>query len=239
MKGRGIVFVALSAMTLGVWLWGLPATNSTEGQAGTICPRGQCPVQPEAARQAPRAAVQWPPRLGASYPDLELVDQTGQRVRLSSFKGLVMLVEPVGMTCPACQAFSGAHLFGSFGGIVPQQGLPSVGELFPRYANELSLSDNRIVLVQILLYGMSMDAPSPEDAKRWAEHFKMDRSKNRVVLAGTKDLLVQASYDMIPGFQLVDRNFILRADSTGHRPRHNLFHELLPMIPQLLQEQVR
>lgn len=40
----------------------------------------------------------WPPQPGHAYPDLELVDQTGRPVRLSSFKGRVILVEPVGMT---------------------------------------------------------------------------------------------------------------------------------------------
>ncbi|MFQ5960639.1 MAG: peroxiredoxin family protein [Candidatus Methylomirabilales bacterium] len=185
-----------------------------------------------------RAGVKWPPRVGEPYPDLELFDQTGQKVRLSSFKGSVLLIEPVGMTCPACQAFAGAHRHGSFEGVVPQHGLPSIEELFPRYTNGLSLDDDRIVLVQLLLYSMSMGAPSPDDARRWAEHFRMDRSKNFVVLAGTEGLLGPASYNMIPGFQLVDRNFILRADSTGHHPRHDLWRYLLPMVPQLLQEGV-
>ena len=33
---------------------------------------------------------------------------------------------------------------------------------------------------------------------------------------------------MVPGFQLVDRRFVLRWDATGHSPRHNLYTELLP-----------
>lgn len=236
MKSRGITFLFLSATILGALFWGLHAARSVEGQAtDTICVGGQCYVQLPATQQAARSGVKWPPRLGEPYPDLELIDQTGQIVRLSSFKGSVVLVEPVGMTCPACQAFAGAHRYGSFEGVAPQRGLLSIEELFPKYTNGLSLSDDRIVLVQLLLYSMSMRAPSPGDARRWAEHFRMDRSKNFIVLAGTKELLGQASYNMIPGFQLVDRNFILRADSTGHRPRHNLWKYLLPMVPQLLQ----
>lgn len=62
----------------------------------------------------------------------------------------------------------------------------------------------------------------------------MDRSKNHLVLAGTKELLGDASYNMIPGFHLVDRNFIFHSDSAGHTPRHNLVTHLLPMIPKLL-----
>jgi len=39
---------------------------------------------------------------------------------------------------------------------------------------------------------------------------------------------------VIPGFQLVDRDFILRSDATGHRPANDLWKHLLPMVPQLL-----
>ena len=46
----------------------------------------------------------WPPKIAEPYPDLQLIDQTGKTVKLSSFKGKVILLEPLGMTCPACQA---------------------------------------------------------------------------------------------------------------------------------------
>jgi hypothetical protein len=190
--------------------------------------------QPGIASQPGRLDVPWPPRLGEPYPDLTLIDQTGQPVRLSSFKGSVILIEPIGMTCPACQAFSGAHRRGALGGITPQPGLPSIAELLPRFAGGLSLSDDRIVFVQILFYSLSMEAPSPDDARRWAEHFGLDRSKNHVVLAGTKELMGDASFKMIPGFHLIDRDFVFRADSAGHNPPHDLVRVLLPMVRQLV-----
>lgn len=235
MKAKTLVLVVVWPVFLGLLAWRFGATGAIESLSADVgCPGGQCFLKAAAAPQPKRADLQWPPRLGEPYPDLTLIDQTGQPVRLSSFKGSVILIEPVGMTCPACQAFSGAHRRGSLGGITPQQGLPSIEELFPRYTGGLSLSDNRIVFVQVLLYSMSMDAPSPADARRWAEHFGIDRSKNHVVLTGTKDLLGPASYEMIPGFHLVDRNFIFQVDSAGHNPRHNLFTHLLPMVPKLL-----
>ncbi len=46
----------------------------------------------------PGSTPAWPPELGKPYPDLELVDQTGKKVRLSSFKGKVLLIEPIGMS---------------------------------------------------------------------------------------------------------------------------------------------
>jgi len=184
----------------------------------------------------PRAEVDWPPQLDQPYPDLELINHAGQSVRMSDFKGKVIVVEYIGMTCPACQAFSGAHEKGAYGNIVPQRGLGAIKDYFPGSTGGLSLEDDRIVFIQMLLYSMSMGAPTPEDAKDWARHFQMDRPKNHLVLAGKEELLGQASYDMIPGFQLIDKQFVLRSDSTGHHPRHNLWNELLPLVPQLLKE---
>lgn len=124
---------------------------------------------------------------------------------------------------------------GAFRGQPVQAGLPSIDELVSAYAG-VSLSDERIVHVQLLLYSLTLEAPTSGDARAWAEHFKMDRAKNRIVLAGTRALMGDAGYAMIPGFQLVDKNFILRSDSTGHGPRDDLYRTLLPMIAPLLAE---
>lgn len=180
----------------------------------------------------------WPPRLDEPYPDLNLLDASGNRVSLSSFKGNVILLEPIGMTCPACNAFSGANRgeIGHFEGIVPQRGLKSIEELMPEYSWGTETSDDRLVFVQLLLYDLKMKAPLVEDARNWAEHFKLNECDNCVVLVGKDYLIGDASYNMIPGFQLVDKDFFLRYDSTGHRPTHDLWTELLPALPGLLRE---
>ncbi len=243
MKTKIVALTVVWVVFLGVVAWRVAGSGPIESLTETVkCGAGLCPLQaaavtaPVTAAQPGRLPAVWPPRVGEPYPDLELVDQTGQLVRLSSFKGSVLLIEPVGMNCPACQSFAGAHRLGSYEGIQPQGGLPSIEELVPQYARGLSLSDERIVYVQLLLYSMTMEAPTPEDARKWAQHFRADRAKNHIVLAGTKEFIGQASYDLIPGFQLVDRNFILRVDATGHRPQHSLFSQLLPALPGLLEE---
>lgn len=239
MKTKIVVLALVWVVFLGVVAWRVAGSGTVESLAASVkCGAGQCPLEVAAVTPAQpgRIPAMWPPRVGEPYPDLELVDQTGRLVRLSSFKGSVLLIEPVGMNCPACQSFAGAHRLGPYEGIQPQGGLPSIEELVPQYARGVSLADDRIVFVQLLLYSMTMDAPTPEDARKWAQHFRADRAKNHIVLAGTKEFIGQASYDMIPGFQLVDRTFILQVDATGHRPRHNLFTQLLPAIPRLLEE---
>ena len=40
----------------------------------------------------------WPPVSGEAYPDLELQDFRGRPVKLSSLRGKVLLIEPIGMT---------------------------------------------------------------------------------------------------------------------------------------------
>lgn len=43
-------------------------------------------------------AFAWPPVEGRPYPELELRDFRGETVKLSSFRGKVLLIEPIGMT---------------------------------------------------------------------------------------------------------------------------------------------
>lgn len=197
------------------------------------CGNGE-PARAGAASRA-EAPAPWPPRIGEPYPDLRLVDQTGRVTALSELKGRVLLVEMIGMTCPACQGFSGAKRDGLYGGVASDGGLPSIDELLPQYARGVHLSDD-LVLVQILLFDMQMGAPTAADARDWAAHFHRDVAQHQYVLAGGPALHNQASYVMVPGFQLVDRRLVLRWDATGHTPRHNLYTELLPAIPAILAE---
>lgn len=179
----------------------------------------------------------WPPAVGEAYPDLQLIDHTGKPRRLSSFKGKTILIEPIGMSCQACQSFSGGRQKGPFDGVSPQPNLDSIENYLPRFSGGITLDDPRLVYVQLLLFNMEMEAPTPEDVQRWAKHYGFYPRKNIYVMAGTPEMITEASYQMVPGFQLVDRNFVLRADSTGHRPKNDLYQSLLPMVPTLFAEQ--
>ena len=182
----------------------------------------------------PEQDFDWPPKLNEPYPDVHLVDQEGNPTRLSEFKGKVILVEPIGMPCKACQAFCGGHEVGGFKGIKPQPNLPSIEESARKYGR-FDLSDKRIVKVHLLLYSLSMKAPTPSDAKAWAEHFGLERSENEIVLTGLASMMSDETYEMIPGMQLIDQDFILRIDSTGRRVRqHDLYRDLLPRVRGML-----
>ena len=177
----------------------------------------------------------WPPVLNRYYPDLELINQDGKRTRLSSFRGRVIIVEPIGMSCPACQAFAGANKpsVKPYGGFRPQRGLKSIDEMLTQYAG-VRVSDPRIVLVQLLLYNPSLKAPSLREGQAWARNFGLYTQRNAYVLVGTKKMINSHSYNMIPGFQLIDKNFVLRSDATGHHPKNDLYTHLLPMVKKVL-----
>ena len=174
----------------------------------------------------------WPPQLNGFYPELELMSSTGKKVKLSSFAGKVILVEPIGMSCPACQAFAGASKKGGFQGVNPQPGIPSIDELLTQQG--VSPSDSRLVKVQLILYSPSLNAPSLEQAQAWSRHFGFGQRPNEVILIGDARFINDASYNMIPGFQLIDKSYVLRSDSSGHNPKNDLYRELLPMVKKIL-----
>ncbi len=181
----------------------------------------------------------WPPQLNQPYPNLELIDQDGQKFKLSDLKGRVIIIEPTGMNCPACQAFSGAHDYGAYENNAVEQHSRSFRKIFPKYAKNLKLPSKEVFFVQLLLYDMKMGAPRPEDAAKWAKHFNIRKKDYHIVAVSPYDLRSQASYNLVPGFQLIDRDFILRSDSSGHHPKHNLYTQLIPMTPKLVSRKAQ
>lgn len=216
-------------------------------QSGRSQPAGSIGSKPEiteirskrAADYQPEQPLRgWPPVVGQLYPNLVLRDQTGQVSAITDFKGKVILLEVVGLTCKACHAFAGGNEPGKsrFRGIQPQPGLDSIERYAKGYA-QLSLEHPDIVFVQLVLYGMDgRSAPTEEDVRDWASHFGMDRRKNQVVLIGDQRFISAESRKLIPGFHLIDQNGILRAMSSND-PKHDRLHSsLLPKLASLVRD---
>jgi len=176
----------------------------------------------------------WPPKPGEPYPDLALMDCNGNLFHLSSLKGRVILVEPVAMSCPACQAHSGGDTLGGFLGIEPQPGIVSLDETLDRFAGGLKLDNPAVAYVQVVIYNLDLKAPTVTEVKAWADHFKLTDRPNVYVLVGTPAMLTQESFDMIPGLHLVDRDFVLRSEHFGHGGGSDLYRGLLPMTAKLV-----
>ncbi|MCO5169671.1 MAG: DUF4034 domain-containing protein [Planctomycetes bacterium] len=199
------------------------------------CPEGAAPAAPPPSAAArPRPPAPWPPVKGEPVPDLALLDARGETVRLSELGGRVLLVEPVGMSCAGCQAYSGGDVRGGFGGVTPQRGLSSIDDVLRAAGVDPDHPD--LLLVQVLCFDLSMGTPTVADARAWAEHFGLDRRANALVLVGD-DLLREdpATVAMVPGFLLVDRDGTLLLDATPASPEPDDLHaDLAPRVAALL-----
>lgn len=207
---------------------------STTGVAQTMAAG---PAQNAAKPATPAAAkakypMYWPPALNTYYPDIEMMSISGKPVRLSSYAGKVILVEPIGMSCPACQAFAGGDRAGGINGVVPQTGAESADKMLTGAG--ITPSDPRLIRVQLLLYGPNMQAPTLAEAQAWAKHFGFGQKPNEVVLIADSRYQNNASYNMIPGYQLIDKSFVMRSDACGHNPKNALYDHLLPMLKKML-----
>lgn len=111
--------------------------------------------------------------------------------------------------------------------------MPSLDEAAEDWGG-FALDADELVVVHLLLYGHDMQAPSLEDAREWAEHYGLDERPNHLVLVGDSNLISSATRAMIPGLQVVDRDFVLRLDGTGRRAPHDLWTEVLPGAAELL-----
>lgn len=185
----------------------------------------------------------WPPVMNKPFPDMGLIDQAGAEFSLSDLKGKVLLIEYVDMTSPVSQAYSGAQTKGALGGPnqqVDEHTLP-IEEIIKQETKTLgqvTLPNPELIMVKILIYNEAGGQAGPPDAERWASHFGFTRENGVIVTVPQKDARDKKTDILIPGFQLVDKEFALRVDSAGPNPKHSLNFRLVTMIPTLLQAEV-
>ena len=186
-----------------------------------------------ALQQIENRVLNWPPRVGEKFPEISLTDHNEAQFSLGSLKGKPTIVEIVAMSCAGCQAFSGGSKYGGFEGFPSQPGLDSIEQYLKSYGRGVELFGDKLNFVQIIIYNLNLKAPQKEQLRAWRKHFGLDKS-NTYVLTGGEPLANKDSYKMIPGFLLLDSDLNVKYDSTGHTPRHDLFRELLPAVPRLL-----
>lgn len=170
----------------------------------------------------------WPPQMNKPYPNFGLVDQEGKAIKLSDFRGKVILIENVDMGNKVSQALSG--------GIVDLPEAPQpIQKIVGEYSEgKVSLPNPEIILIKILYYNEKGERPTQADAARWAAHFKLSRTDNVIVAVPDQDMRAYYTSLIIPGYQLVDRAFNLRVDSAGENPKHSLEMTLIPLLAKLL-----
>ncbi len=179
----------------------------------------------------------WPPKMNQKYPDIDLIDQSGGDFRLSDLKGRVLLVEYIDMSSPASQAQSGGALFGAYGATtyVDEVSEPISDVLRQSTGGAISLPHPHILEVKIIVYGDGGGQASRDDAQNWASHFSLKQEEGVIVAVPVKDIRDHATNELIIGYQLVDKNMMMRVDSTGVEPTHSLKMTLAPLVPRLVK----
>lgn len=198
----------------------------------------------------------WPPRVGETYPDIPLLNENGQAVQFSQYRGNILLVAPIAMSSPGSQALAGGDRLGGLQGVVPQENIASIDQLISDFS-KLSADDPRLIVLELLIYGPDRVQALPAHIAVWREHFhrsaeQADNSASlsalergpaegelpinllprarRVTVVPAVDMRGRESFDLIPGIQMVDKDGVLRFDATGAAPRHPLRTALLPAL---------
>lgn len=179
----------------------------------------------------------WPPKMNAIYPDMALVDQDGVAFNLSDLKGRIIVMELVDMASPLSQAYAGARTKGVYG--AQDQKIDAFAQPFSVEAarhteSKVQVPNADLVMVSLIVKDGQGESPDAQDAQDWATHFGLEKGRYHVVAVSTKDLRSRQSDTITPGFQLIDRNFLLRVDSAGPTPKHNLTLTLIPLMEKLL-----
>ncbi len=178
----------------------------------------------------------WPPQMNVRYPDLKLLNQKGQDFKLSDYEGRVIVVEYIDMGSPISQAQSGAKERGVFS--TASNKFDKLTQSFDVMLEKntepsLTLPQDDIVMVKVIVFGPEGKQGSRDDAQDWAEHFGFTIENNVIVAVPEVDIRGEAMNGVIGGYQLLDKNYKLRVDSAGPDPKHNLRMTFMPMVPKL------
>ncbi len=181
----------------------------------------------------------WPPKMNKIYPDIEFYDQKGKKFNLSSLQGRVIVLEYIDISSPKSQAQSGSADSGVYYGSKTQDvnsQVKTFNQVLVKATNgAFTLPNDNVLELKIIVYGPDGNAGSRDDAQHWADHFGLELSDNVIVAAPSKDLRSDKTQKIISGYQLIDKNMMLRVDSSGEEPKHNLRMTLAPLVPKLIR----
>jgi hypothetical protein len=171
----------------------------------------------------------WPAKVGNYFPTMLFLTPNGDKRSIDEFKGRPILIEYVSMSSTSSQAFSGSQDRGSFLAIPINKNFQSLEKYFPVYSS--GVHAHEITLMQILLLGPKGRPVDLTTAKNWTKHFELEQ-RGRIVLIATSALLRNDGSQLLGGFQLLDKNLVVRADATGERSK-TLFSQLFPLIKRI------
>lgn len=181
-----------------------------------------------------QSKVPWPPRIGAPFPRMQFLTPSLQRRSLDEFRGRVVVIEYVSMASAVTQAFAGSRDRGPFGSSALRNDFKPLESYFPEYSGGIPSTD--VILVQILMLDHHAQPVSTETAAAWNKHFELE-ARGRVILIASPVLLRNQGSEVVGGFQMLDKNGVVRADATGERSK-TLFSELFPGLARYVRANI-
>jgi hypothetical protein len=128
------------------------------------------------------------------------------------------------------QAFAGANERGGYGYVPLNKNYKSLEQYFPEYAG--GVHANSINLVQIVMANERGESPTAAEVATWSQFFELETRRGRIVLVGSPVLLNRRGFEIVGGFQLLDKHLVVRADATRERSK-TLFSKLFPLIARV------
>ncbi|MFP4385632.1 MAG: hypothetical protein ACLFP8_04085 [Alphaproteobacteria bacterium] len=182
-----------------------------------------------------KEAPNWPPQMNRQYPDLELLDRNGRIFKISDMKGYVLVVSYIDMSSPVSQAQAGAALAGPYGSAqeIDQYAQPFSEAVRKGTGGDFTLPHDSVLELNILVYAPDGSQATLDDATKWGDHFDLELSRGVIVAVPKLDLRGEEVETILGGYQLLDRHMMLRVDSAGREPKHNLTLTLVPLLSKL------
>ena len=172
-------------------------------------PGASAPAEAEATAKDPGPLSHpWPPTRLETFPDLELRDLAGEPVRLSTFKGKVILFEFAGLGHPESIALAGGAATGGYKDLASTSEEPALRTQLQEVRVPLDHPD--FVHVHVIFHGPS--GASLEEAREWARHFRLDRRPYTQVLLADARLHADVG-GRLGTLVLIDRSFTYLRES--------------------------
>lgn len=180
----------------------------------------------------------WPPAMNQTYPDYELVDHEGKQFKISDHQGKIVIIEMVDVFSPLSLAYSGAAQYGLFGKADSfDQYAKSIGALLAEQSEGAkSLPHPEVVTIKVIINGAEGGQATVNDAEKWAEFYRLSKENNVIVAVPVKDMRGKTTDGIVPGYQLLDKEMVLRVDAAGPVPKHNLEMTLVPYLSKMLDK---
>jgi len=181
--------------------------------------------------------AQWPPKMNQQYPDLDLLDKDGRAFKLSDLKGYVIAISYVDMSSLVSQAQAGAGVVGAYGTTKEiDKASQSFSDVVRKNAADgFTLPNDAVLEVYVLVYAQDGSQATLNDAEKWAQHFDLGLSRGVIVAVPQNDMRGSNIQSILAGYQLIDQHMMLRVDSAGPEPKHNLSLTLVPLLSKLVR----